>query len=128
MPSHAKAPNRRLRMAALVGLVIATVGAAAAAGWADLHSGSSQPSVMLVAGAAFALTVLFLRGGWLGGLLVGFGVPLAHLYAYLARYQLPYPYPHPLASIWALVPGVAGVITGLAVHAGVAHIKTTVGR
>lgn len=125
MPTPSKPPNRGLRIAALAGLVLATGGSAAAAGWVDLHSGSSQPSMMLVAGAAFTLTVLFVRGGWLGGLLVGFGVPLAHLYAHLARYQLPYPYPHPLASVWALVPGVAGVITGLAVHAGVAHVRTT---
>ena len=128
MPAPSKTPRRGLQIAALAGLVLATVGSAAAAGWTDLHSGSSQPSVMLVAGAALTLTVLFARGGWLGGLLVGFGVPLAHLYAYLARYQLPYPYPHPLASVWALVPGVAGVITGLAIHAGVAHIRTAIRR
>lgn len=128
MATSTTALARGLRIAALVALVLATVGSAVAAGWVDLHSGNSQPSVMFVAGASLTLTVLFMRGGWLGGLLVGFGVPLAHLYAHLTGYQLPYPYPHPWASVWALAPGVAGVITGLAVHAAVAHIRTTVGR
>ncbi|HEY5219042.1 MAG TPA: hypothetical protein VIJ16_04495 [Gemmatimonadaceae bacterium] len=110
-------------MLALTGLAVATLGAAAFVGWVDLHNTDVQASVMAVAIASFAIAALFANGGWCGGVLVGLGVPLAHLYADIAGYQLPYPFPHPMSSFLALVPALAGAITGLALRAGIAQAR-----
>jgi hypothetical protein len=121
--------SRRLQVLGLAALVVATVGCAAFAGWVDLHNADVQASIVAVAGASFAITVLFGRGGWLGGFLVGFGVPLAHLYANVAHITLPYPFPHPMSSFVALVPALGGMITGLALRAGMRSIRGSgVGR
>jgi hypothetical protein len=107
----------------LAALVLATVGCAVFAGWVDLHNDDVQASILIVAGASFAITVLFSRGGWLGGFLVGFGVPLAHWYAKAAHIPLPYSLPHASSSLEALIPAAGGMITGLALRAGIASMR-----
>lgn len=116
-------PNPRLQALALAALVLATVGCAAFAGWVDLHNPDVQVSIVVVASASFAVTVLFGRGGWLGGFLLGFGVPLAHLYAHMAQIELPYPFPHPMSSFIALLPALGGMVTGLALRAGLRSMR-----
>lgn len=124
MPTPVAAPPDRVRQVAGVSaLVLATIACATFAGWVDLHNADVQASIVVVAGAAFAVTALFGRGGWLGGFLVGFGVPLAHLYATLTGMALPYPFPHPMSSFVALIPAFGGMLTGLALRTGVRSVR-----
>ena len=117
-------PSRARRIAWLTAFVVMTVGCAAMAGWLDLHNGDVQGTIQVVAVSSFAVSALFAPGGWLGGILVGFGVPLAHLYARLAGIPLPYAAPQVLSSFVQLIPAVAGSIAGLALRAGVRHARS----
>ena len=122
MSATTTAPRPRLDGLLFAVLAAATIGCAAFAGYVDLHNTDVQASIIAITGASFALTVLF-RNGWVGGVLVGFGVPLAHAYARLTGMALPYPMPHPWSTLLALGPAVAGVVVGLAVRTGVAQAR-----
>lgn len=120
---NAPPPSRARQIARLAALVVMTLGCAAMAGWIDLHNGDVQGTVQVVAVSAFAISALFASGGWLGGILVGFGVPLAHLYARLAGVPLLYEASHGLSTFMQLIPAVAGSITGLALRAALRQIR-----
>lgn len=123
MPNEPPNPTSVWRRLSTALLVVVTIGAAGFAGWTSLHDDSGQTSVLIVIGAAFAITVLFSRGGWLAGFLTGFGVPLARLYARVAHVPLPHPMPAVWQSFWVLIPALGGMITGLALRTGVRHVR-----
>ena len=83
------------------------------AGWVDLHNDEVQATVLVLVVAAGTLGFLAPRAAVIAGLIVGLGVPLAHLYARLTGFQPPYPMHHYAESFIALVPAVlAAIVAG----------------
>jgi hypothetical protein len=86
------------------------------AGWIDLHSEEVQPTVLVLVVAAGSLGFFAPRLAALSGLLVGIGVPLAHLYARIVGYALPYPMHAYVESFIALIPAVLAAGIGAAIR------------
>ncbi len=100
-----------------------TVGFAAAAGWMDLHGMDWQTTLLFVAGISFMLAAVVPGWGALGGLLVGLGIPLAHLYAHLAGLNPAMPLPHATRGYVPVLAALTGLITGLAARTGLAQAR-----
>ncbi len=86
------------------------------AGWVDLHNDEVQAGVLVIVVAAGLLGMWAPRLALLTGVIVGLGVPIAHLYARLTGYQLPYQMGHYAESFIALIPGVLAAGIGAAVR------------
>ena len=105
---HARIP------AALVLTIAVLLGCLA--GWIDLHNDEVQAAVLVIVVSAGALGLWAPRLAFVAGLIVGLGVPLAHLYARMTGYQLPYPMGHYAESFIALIPGVLAAGIGAALR------------
>ena len=90
------------------------------AGWVDVHNDEVQATVLVLVVSAGTLGFLAPRHAFAAGFLVGLGVPLAHLYARLTAFQLPYPVHHYAESFIALVPAVLAAV----IAAGVRRVLT----
>jgi hypothetical protein len=86
------------------------------AGWVDLHNDEVQATVLVIVVSAGALGFLAPRSAVLAGLVVGLGVPIAHLYARLTEFALPYPVHNYAESFIALVPAVLTAVIGAGVR------------
>src|SRR5689334_6252199 len=85
------------------------------AGWVDLHNDEVQAAVLVIVVSAGLLGMWAPRLALITGVIVGLGVPIAHLCARVVGYQLPYPMGHYAESFIALIPGVlaAGIGAGV---------------
>ena len=86
------------------------------AGWIDLHANEVQATVFVLLVSAGGLGLLAPRWALPAGLIVGLGVPIAHLYGRLAHVQLPYPMGHYAESFIALIPAMLAAIIGAGVR------------
>lgn len=89
--------------------------AGAAAGYVDLHNDEVQACLILMLPAGFFAGLLQPRGAWRWALVLGLGVPVAHLVARLVGYRPPYPVrPNDFAVLLALIPAFVATYAGVA--------------
>jgi len=110
--------------AASVALVAAiTVLCAASAGWVDTHSVEVQPTVLVIGVSAFLLAACVRDAGWMAGILVGLGVPLAHALNRAAGVTPPYPMHSYWESFVALIPAAVAAAIGVAARVTVRAVR-----
>lgn len=96
-----------------VGLALLSVTLGALIGYGDYYASEVQGSVLLLLLFPFGLALTEPRGAWRWGLLVGLGVPCAHLLGLALRLPPPYPVqPNVLATFLALIPALLGAGIG----------------
>lgn len=84
------------------------------AGWVDWHNDEVQATVLCLLVFGFVMGLWRARPGWLWGLILGVGVPSAHLAGHMLGYVEPFPLePNTAASLLALVPAFIGVYSGV---------------
>ncbi|HZS06611.1 MAG TPA: hypothetical protein VFD58_17370 [Blastocatellia bacterium] len=87
------------------------------AGYIDLHVHEVQPSVLLLILFAMFLGFANPTGAWRWALIIGAGIPLAHLIGRAVGYYPPYPVlPNVFATCLAFVPAVIGAYCGVMVR------------
>ena len=82
------------------------------AGWIDLRNDEVQATVLILAASAGTLGLLAHHRAFAVGLIVGLGVPIAHLYARVTHFPLPYPVHAYAESFIALIPAVLAAVIG----------------
>jgi len=89
-------------------------------GWVDTHTEMVQVSVVLIAGSAFAVSLIDPRRAWLWAALIGLAVPASHALVRLSSAQpslfgalsLPYPVDSYASTFLALIPAAVGAGCG----------------
>ena len=109
-----------MRTPSLVSILAIAFALGLCAGWVDVHNDEVQATVLVLLVSAGTLGFLAPRLAVVAGLVVGLGVPIAHLYVRLTAYQLPYPMHNYAESFIALVPAVLAAV----VAAGVRKVLT----
>ena len=111
--AHRAAPQRTLRPGGL--LLAACIGVAC--GIFDLHTGRSDTTGLMLAGAAFLLALVLPAGAVPRAIVMGVSIPAVYLAATLLDLTIPFPHsPHFAVTIIALVPALAGTLLGLALR------------
>ena len=111
----------RMRVRSLVSVLGIAFVLGLCAGWVDVHNDEVQATVLVLLVSAGTLGFLAPRFAFLSGLVVGLGVPLAHLYARLTAFQLPYPVHHYAESFIALVPAMLAAVVAASVRKVLTH-------
>jgi len=87
-----------------------------AAGLVDLNAREVQPAVLCILVFTGLMGILWPKGAWLWGALIGGGIPLLHGLALAVGYRPPYPVqPNVFATFLALIPAFLGACVGAGV-------------
>ena len=91
------------------------------AGYVDLHNDEVQPAMACLLMGGVLAGALAPRWTWglALGVIAGAGVPIAHTYARLSGFQLPYTVSPPQAPWLAIAPAVIAAAIGIAIRRGV---------
>jgi NO-binding membrane sensor protein with MHYT domain len=103
-------------MRRLVVVCVLAVLFSAAVGYVDTHAKTDDnlPMVLLLLVVTFLFGVAQPKQAWLWALIVGLGIPLAHLLGLLVGYRPPYPVgPNVFVTFIALVPAFIGAYLGV---------------
>ncbi len=84
----------------------------------DLHGVDLESTLLFVAAVSFALAALARGTGALGGVLIGLGVPLAHLYARAAGFEPGLAAGYAARGYYPIVAALGGMLVGLALRTG----------
>lgn len=83
-------------------------------GYGDFHASEVQGTVLILLLFSFSLALTQSRGAWFRGLMIGIGVPGAHLVGLFLGSPAPYPVqPNVVATFLALIPAMIGTCTGI---------------
>ena len=113
---------KRLMVVCLLAVLLS-----AAVGYVDTHARTDDnlPVVVLLLVLTFLFGVAWPKQAWLWALIVGLGVPAAHLLGLLVGHRPPYPVePNVLATFLALVPAFVGAYLGVLARSIVGLLAT----
>ena len=106
--------------AILVSVLLFAAAAGVFAGYVDLHNDEVQAAVLVIAVATFLLSLFRPRAAWMVALLVGAGVPAAHIWARATGFVVPYPVDSLWGTALAFVPAFLGACAGAGLRWGAA--------
>ncbi len=89
----------------------AAVALAVAVGYIDVRTEEVFIPALLLLGCGMTLGALRPRWGWLAGLILGLGVPAAHVIARATHFPVPY-HTAITGTFLALIPGIVGGAAG----------------
>lgn len=112
--------NKRLILVYALALLVAT-----AVGYIDTHTKTDDnlPMVLVLLACTFLFGLAQPQHAWQWALIIGLGVPAAHLMGLLLGYRPPYPVqPNVLVTFIALVPAFIGAYLGALVNLAASHL------
>lgn len=103
-------------------LIVVAVLCGLATGWVNLHTDEPQGPMFRILVSTILLGMIRPRYAWGWGLLIGLGVPLSQLAAYLLGWRVPYPngLRDVESSALALVPALLAACVGALIGRGFA--------